>query len=164
MWLSDRRKFLFSLAALPLAGCGFEPAYGTRGQAQKLRNQVKFQDPTTRESFELVEQLERRLGPTQTATYQLRYKIRTSRERLAVTRQEITTGYNLLGTVDYTLTDLRNGKLVTQGKVSNFTTYSAISNNVATRAAQQDARKRLMVILADDIVTRLIATAGSIPA
>ena len=164
MSLSDRRKVLFSLAALPLAACGFEPAFGTNGQAEKLRNRVRLQDPNTRDGFVLVEELERRLGTPQVVVYQLRYSIRTSRERLAVTRQEVTTGFNILGTIDFTLSDLRSGRQVVQASVSSFTTYSSTSNNVATRAAEQDARKRLMVILADDMVERLIASAGSIPA
>lgn len=160
MSLSDRRAFLLGLAALPLAGCAFQPAYGTNGRAEALRNRIRVAEPDDRNGFDFVAQMERRLGRADVPVYELRYAISTNEERLAVTRQEITTGYNLLGRVDFTVVDLRTGRLATQGTINNFATYSATANTVATRAAEDDARLRLMVMLADDITTRLIATAG----
>ena len=59
------------------------------------------------------------------------------------------------------MVDLRTKQIATQGTVRNFATYSASANTVATRASEDDAQKRLMVILADDLTTRLIASAGS---
>jgi LPS-assembly lipoprotein len=41
--------------------------------------------------------------------------------------------------------------------VDNFTGYSATGTTVATQASKQDAEKRLMVILAEQIITRLYA-------
>ena len=52
-----------------------------------------------------------------------------------------------------------DGAVVTQGNVGGFTGYSATGSTVATTAARTDAQDRLMVILADQIVTRLIAAA-----
>ena len=48
---------------------------------------------------------------------------------------------------------------VTSGTVDSFTGYSATGSTVATRAARADAEERLTTILADQIVTRLIAAA-----
>jgi LPS-assembly lipoprotein len=45
---------------------------------------------------------------------------------------------------------------VTSGSVDNFTGYSATGTTVATLAAERDAQERLMTILADQIVTRLL--------
>jgi LPS-assembly lipoprotein len=42
--------------------------------------------------------------------------------------------------------------------VESFTAFSAAGSPVATQAAERDAEQRLMTILADQLVTRLIAT------
>ncbi len=126
-----------------------------------MRNQIRMAEPADRQSLDLVGQLERRLGRAQVPVFELRYAISTSEEGVAITQQAVTTGYNVLGSVDFTVVDLRSGRTVSQGTVSNFATYSSTSNTVATRAAEEDARKRLMVMLADDITARLIATSGT---
>ena len=45
---SDRRIFLSLLAALPLAACGFTPAYGPSGPARGLLGRVRVDDPDGR--------------------------------------------------------------------------------------------------------------------
>ena len=120
MSLSNRRAFLLGLAALPLAGCGYQPAHGTRGAASAALGNIRIQDPNDEAAFELVEQLERRLPGSGTPTHELRYTISTNRRRLAVTEEEITTGYNLNGRVDFQIVDLRDRSIATQGSVSNF--------------------------------------------
>lgn len=160
MSLSDRRSFLIALALLPLAGCGFEPAYGTGGAAQGLRGQVRIAAPTDRTGFALAGRLEERLGRADTPLYDLQYAIETDNEELAITEQQEITRYNLIGSVSYRLVDRQSATAVSSGTVQSFTSYSATSNTVATLTAERDARDRLMTILADQIVTRLIAFAG----
>lgn len=157
---SDRRSFLICLGLLPLAGCGFAPAYGTGGNAEGLRGQVLAAEPSDRLGFLLVSRLEERLTRPQNPLYRLEYDINTSRRTLAITSQEEIDSYNLTGRITYRLVDLSTGRTATTGTVNSFTTYSATSNTVATLTAEQDARERLMVILADQIVTRLIADTG----
>ncbi|MEL6518980.1 MAG: hypothetical protein AAFQ39_14775, partial [Pseudomonadota bacterium] len=72
--------------------------------------------------------------------------------------QEITR-FNVLGRVRFALFDLTSGDLVTNGEVSNFTSYSATGTPFATQTARQDARDRLMGVLADQVVARLLVTA-----
>ena len=50
-------------------------------------------------------------------------------------------------------------RVLTQGKVENFTGYSVTSLIVSIQSVTRDANERLMVILADQITARLIATA-----
>lgn len=158
---SDRRTFLIALAGLPLAACGFTPAYAPGGPAAGLMGQVRAEDPPNREAFDLVGRLEERLGtPSGGARYSLGYRIETREMGVAITPDNTITRYNITGSVAFTLKDAATGKVLTSGKVSNFTAYSATGTTVATLSAREDARHRLMVILADDIVTRLIASAG----
>lgn len=74
------------------------------------------------------------------------------------------TRYNLRGDVTYALRDLESGTVLSTGKVEHFTAFSASGSTVATESAERDAEARLMVILADGIVTRLMAAAPGLPA
>ena len=75
-----------------------------------------------------------------------------------MTSTNVTRRFEIVGSADYTLTG-PDGAVVTQGNVGGFTGYSTTGSTVATTAARTDAQDRLMVILADQIVTRLIAAA-----
>ena len=57
-------------------------------------------------------------------------------------------------------TDRTTATRVTGGRVESFTSWSATGSTVAGLTAEEDARLRLMRILADDIVARLLATSG----
>ena len=71
--------------------------------------------------------------------------------------------YSLAGKADYKLVDAQTDAVLLTGEVASFTSWSATGSTVATQTAEDDAHKRLMVMLADQIVTRLIATAASLP-
>lgn len=158
---SDRRAFLALIAAAPLAACGFAPAYGPSGAATALRGRVALQEPRTRAGFELVRRLQERLGPATAPRWRLAYTITTDDTGVAITPENAVTRYNIRGTVDWTLTDTTTDTRVDGGRATSFTSWSATGPTVAGLAAQEDAEDRLMVILADQIVTRLIAGAGT---
>ncbi len=164
MWSSDRRGFLgLAGAAGLLAGCGFTPAYGPQGGAAKLLEGVEPAAPTTRDAFALVQQLNARLGPSQVTRYRLDYKIDTEALGQGISPDNATTRYQLNGTVDYTLRDAADNAVLLTGRVTSFTSWSATGTVVASQAAQEDAHRRLMVILADQIVTRLLSQAPGLP-
>jgi LPS-assembly lipoprotein len=154
----DRRLLLTLLAALPVAACGFTPAYAPQGGADTLSRAVQVRAPVTRNDYMLTRQLETRLGRASTADYMLDYTLTVQDERIAITANNITRRFNLVGRASYTLTTT-DGTTVTSGTVDSFTGYSAPGSTVATRAARADAEERLTTILADQIVTRLIAAA-----
>lgn len=158
---SDRRSFLIALSALPLAACGFTPAYAPGGPAAGIMGEISPDDPPDRDAFDLVGQIEARLGLPKDPRFTLGYEIRTKETGVAITPDNATTRYNIAGSVRYTLRDAVTGKAVSSGEVHSFTSYGATGSTVATLAARADAHRRLMVILADEIVTRLIATAST---
>ena len=159
MSLPDRRFVLF--APLALLGCGFAPAYGPGGVAQGLEGRIRVADPNDTLGFDLVERLEERLGRPEAARFDLAYTIVTKAETLGITPEDAITRYHLTGYIDWTLTSRDTGQRATGGRVQGFTAYSATGSTVAGLAAQEDAAFRLMRMLADQIVTRLIATAGA---
>lgn len=156
-----RRGFL--LAPLLLAACGFTPAYAPGGGGDRLLGTIWVQDPTNKNGFDLVERLEERLGRPEDIRYDLAYTITTEAVGVGITTENEITRYNLKGVIDYTLTERASGTRVAGGRVQNFTAYSATGSTVAGLAAEEDAATRLMRILADQIVARLIAVSASLP-
>ncbi|MEM1129077.1 MAG: LPS assembly lipoprotein LptE [Pseudomonadota bacterium] len=159
---SDRRGVLLSLAAL--AGCGFTPAYAPGGPGAALNNQVVVRPPEGFYEFDLGQHLENRLGPPAVAVYGLAFTLQTDSERVAITEEQDTNRFNIVGTASYRLYNLAGDQTVTRGSVSSFTSYSATGTTVATNAAERDAYRRLMVILGDKIILRLIAALDDTPA
>lgn len=118
-------------------------------------------DPDDKLGFDLVERLEERLGRPEAARFDLGYSIVTKAESLGITPEDAITRFHLTGHIDWTLTSRETGQRATGGRVQGFTAYSATGSTVAGLAAEEDAAYRLMRILADQIVTRLLATSGS---
>ncbi len=152
------RRLRFVLPVL-LLGCGFTPVYGPSGAATGLNGQIMAADPSDRDGFVFVARLEDRLGLPNGAPYLLEYKIKTDRQGVGITPDGATTRFNVLGRIDYTLKDRATEQLLASGKVENFTGFSATGSIVGTISATEDASKRLMIILADQLVSELIVTA-----
>lgn len=153
----DRRTLLISFSAL--AGCGFTPVYGTgpSGQASDLRGRISVAAPEDVEGFELVKRLEDRLGLPEAADLSLTAQILITEEAVGFLPDGEISRFNVIGRVDWQLAEIGDGTGVASGSERSFTSYSATSTTVATTFAQRDARRRLMVILADRIVTDLLA-------
>lgn len=158
MSLSDRRTLLLSIAALPLAAaCGFSPAYAPGGAGQALRGQVRVADPVQSRDFDFVAALENRLGRPAAPRFDLSYSLSTSERGAARIPGLGDSRITLFATVAYQLTETATGSVVAEGSLRNFTNYSTTDTQLATLRAKEDAEARLMRILADQVVARLIA-------
>src|SRR5690606_12392470 len=116
------------------------------------------EDPGDKNAFDFVEQIENRLGRPTDHRFDLKYRITTESVGIGRTTDNRTTRYHLKGSVDYALHDAASGAKITEGRVQSFTAYAATGSTVAGLAAEEDAALRLMRILADQIVTRLLAS------
>jgi LPS-assembly lipoprotein len=159
MWWSDRRLFLG--AVLALASCGFTPAFAPEGPAVQLQDSIQVLSPTEKNGFDLVERLEQRLGRSRSPTLSLAYRIKTATNGVGITPDNAITRFNVTGAVNFVLSDIASGAELTKGTVESFTSYSASGTTVSTLAAERDAETRLMRLLADQIVARLVATSGT---
>ena len=157
----NRRTLL--LAPLALAACGFTPAYSPDGAATRLMGTVRAADPADKLSFDFVERVEERLGRPEAHRYDLAYSIVTETVGVGITPDNQITRYNLKGAIDWTLSDTATGARITGGRVQSFTAFAATGSTVAGLAAEEDAAYRLMRLLADQIVTRLVAEAAKLP-
>ena len=142
------------LGLLAVAGCGFAPVHSANNS---LRGRIGFETPNSVSGFRLRSQLEQRLGRSENPNYTVQVTVNTSQQTAAITSTRESVRFNLRGTADWTLTDAATGDRIDRGSVQSFTCYSATGSTVATQAASDDARERLMVILADMIATRLLA-------
>ena len=162
-----RRSVLAALALLP--ACGFTPAYGPGGAASGLWGAIAIAAPGDEDGYVLVRRLEERLGRAAAPRYGLAVDIRLTQEGLGVTPDQEITRYRLRGQLEYSLRRQADDRSVASGEIRSFTSYSApvfsatrgsiAGNPVSVLTAERDARERLMVILADRLVDRLIATA-----
>lgn len=147
------------LAAAPLAACGFTPVHGTGEAGGALRDRLRIEPPDTRLGFVLVARLEDRLGRAAAPTHVLTWDVETSDRDLAITGTDDITRVNITGTLTFAVTEAGSDARVQSGEVSTFTAYSTTGSPVATAAARRDAQDRLMVALADQLVSRLLAGA-----
>lgn len=160
---SDRRTFLGLIAALPLAACGFAPAYGPDGGASALRGRLQVQAPQSRTDFDFISRIAARLGSPTDPAYDLGYSISALRHMGGITANNVITRYSLHGTATWTLTERQSGTRVAGGTVRAFTSWSTTGTTVAGLAAEDDAYRRLSVMLADQVIQRLIAVAPDLP-
>lgn len=155
----NRRTLLTLPLALPavLTACGFTPAYGPAGPAQGLQGRIRAADPGDKNGFDFVTAIEARFGRSKDPRYGLAYTITTQSVGVGFATDTTITRYNLKGRVDWSLTDTESDTRISGGTAENFTSWSATSATVAAVAAEQDAAKRLMVILADQITAEILA-------
>lgn len=155
----NRRTLLTLPLALPavLAACGFTPAYGPAGPAQGLQGRIRAADPGDKNGFDFVTAIEARFGRSKDPRYGLAYTITTQSVGVGFATDTSITRYNLTGRVDWSLTDTESNTRIAGGTAENFTSWSATSATVAAGTAEQDAAKRLMVILADQIAAEVLA-------
>lgn len=150
------------LGVLALSACGLTPVYGPDGGGSKLFGKIRPRDPQDYQEFAFNRRLAERIGPEGEASFDLDYRMSIGVIPQAITPDEITTRYALNGTVEFALRD-RQGMTVSSGRVSSFTSYSTTDTTIATLSAERDARERLARMLADQVVTRLLAASASLP-
>lgn len=159
MWSPDRR----SLLILPLlAACGFTPAYGPQGAAGVLMGRVTTREAGNRAEFDFVQRFEERAGQPEAPFWRLDYQITVQARAAELTTEYAVTRYHLSGQVNWQLVPLVDGAKPLNGTAQSFTAWAATGSTVAVQAAEEDAQLRLMRILADQIVTQLIAGADKI--
>lgn len=155
MWLSDRRTLI--LGALALGGCGFTPVYGPGGAATGLQGAIALAEPKTDNSYYFNRRFEERLGRGGPgAAYSLTLELQTDEQDMGSTSAGNTTRYRLIGRAFYTLKDSVTDATLREGRTNAFTGYSTTGSTVATRAARTDAERRLMVLLADQVIDDLL--------
>lgn len=164
MWWSDRRSFLTLVACAGLlAGCGFAPVHGPQGAGGNLMGTIRADDPADRRDFQFVAALEERLGRPASERYTLAYSMDIAETERGTVRGFGATRNQMRGRLDYVLAR-PDGTEVTAGQVRAGTAYSLTSTQLATLAAREDAELRVIRMLVDALVARLMIDPALIPA
>lgn len=166
MWWSERpsrRLLLAAATALALAACGFTPLYAPGAPASRMAGRVDVAVLEGEPGFILRERLTERLGPPAAPTHRLEVRLELRRYGVALTQQNVTTQFDVIGTAEYRLVPLAGGPAVAAGEVRAVTGFSApelqTASAFASLAAEDDAERRLAVDLAERIVQRLALAA-----
>ena len=130
------------------------PVYGNDNA---VRGQFAFETDETVEGLHLGNRLVDRLGAPQNPTYTIKVTVSLSERAATITAEGDSARFNVIGIATWSVVNNASGQQITSGRTEAFTSYAATSSTVATQATRDDARKRLSVILADMIVTRVIA-------
>ena len=101
-----------------------------------------------------------RLGPPRRPRYRLAYTIATEDVPIGTTPSQETTRYNVIGRIDWALTEIAGGTTLISDGFESFASYADTGTPVSGLAAAEDAHRRLMVLMADHVVDKLTATAG----
>jgi LPS-assembly lipoprotein len=159
---SDRRQFLSALSSLAvLPACGFSPVLAPTGGAGALRGRVALDAPQNALDFAFVERMEDRIGrPGAQADLRLSYVIETGIRPVGVNPEGVATRVQIAGSVRFELTGPQ-GQVRVADTLRAFTAWSTTGDSVATEVASEDARQRLMAMLADAVVARLYAAGAA---
>jgi LPS-assembly lipoprotein len=149
----ERRAFLTVFAAAPLlAACGFEPLHAQRGAVAALPP-IRVEPIPERQGQILRNYLLDRLAPRGEAGaqgYALSIKLFEPRQVLALRRDDVISRMSYSAVASYELVDAA-GKRVVTGSSSYSTDYEITNSEFATLAALQNARERVLELVADDI-------------
>jgi LPS-assembly lipoprotein len=149
----ERRAFLTVFAAAPLlAACGFEPLHAQRGAVAALPP-IRVEPIPERQGQILRNYLLDRLAPrgeTGAQSYALSIKLFEPRQVLALRRDDVISRMSYSAIASYDLIDAA-GKRVTAGSSSFSTDYEITNSEYATLTALQNARERVLELVADDI-------------
>jgi len=155
---STVRHAILGLCILGLSACGYTPVYAPGGAGDGLAGSILVQEPGRENEYTFATRLEERFGRSQGARYRLDYSITTDTEGVGRTPEQQITRFNVTGTARYQVIDTASGTAVHSGEVESFTGYSATIPLAGARAATRDANERLMVILADQVAVRVLAS------
>ncbi|CUH40701.1 hypothetical protein JSE7799_03436 [Jannaschia seosinensis] len=143
-----------------LAACGFTPVYGPGGEAAALRSAIVVTEPDTRIEFAFTRRFEERLGQPGNPRYALIYTLLIEETGLAIDDSNNIERFNIEGVLDWALIPEGADAPVLTGQEVSFTAYSATGSTISTLESERDAERRLAAILADAVVTRLLAEAA----
>jgi LPS-assembly lipoprotein len=153
---------LLLLAAAALAACGFQPLYGQRqsGRVSADLARVDVAPIPDRIGQQLRNELLVRINPTgspDAPRYRLQVELREEPQGLLVERDDVITRVNLRLHAEFVLVNLEDQSQLVRGRVRSMAAYNITGQQYANLVAEQDAKRRAALAVADQIAARLAA-------
>lgn len=150
---------LFAAAAIALGGCGYRPLYGDRGavggaDVRKHLAEVKIAGIADRRGQILRNYLLDRMNPAGEPA-QARYVlsvITTETSRITDSRADGTaTRSDMVVTARFSMRDANTDAIVYVDRTESVSTYNLLTNRFASVSSEDEARRRAMEFVADQI-------------
>ena len=148
------------LAAALLAGCGFQPLYGTREGAAPVEalRAVQVDIIPNRSGQILRDELRTLFNPRGAEApdlYALKVNLEARTSDVAISREDTPTRSELAVTADYALTSLDDRRVLTRGRVRSVNGFNVAASDYANIVAESDALRSNLREVARQIQTRL---------
>lgn len=159
----DKLSRLLAIPAvlIGLAGCGFQPLYGERRPAAVSPSElssVQVDLIADREGQMLRNELLdlfQPAGASSKARYGLAVGLSIQRAGLGIRIDETATRANLIMVADFTVRDLANGDVMFRGRSRSITGYNVLDSEFATLSGENDAIRRAILDISQQISTRV---------
>lgn len=150
------------LCAFGLQGCGFQPLYGGRDAPGGAVTQemsdiliMPIADRTGQQMHNMLRDNLTPLGQPAEPQYGLRVSLKETTEDLGIRKDATATRANLTMVADYRLIDWQDKSTLFQGRSSSTNSYDILDSQYATQVAEDDARKRALQQLSEEMKIRL---------
>ncbi|MGK2741773.1 hypothetical protein ACSHT0_12845 [Tepidicaulis sp. LMO-SS28] len=164
MWLFDRRQIaplaFLMIAALGLAGCGFQPLYADRTGGAPVKAKLEaitIEAPGGEVGNGLKFNLEDLIGERGVAStrYSLRLSPQVRESNVAVRQDTEVTRRNVRLTTRFDLYDSEVGEVVLSGSSTSTGSYNRVDSEFANLMAYRNVEDRVIRDTAQDLYTRL---------
>lgn len=155
------RKLLSLVALLWLTGCGFQPVYGTFAphfDPSGRMNSIAVAPIANRDGQILRNHLIDRLylhGAPQTPRYQLKITLADDTIDLGIRKDAIATRAQRRQYADWVLVDTKTSQRIMSARSRSIVSYNIIDSAFATRVTSEDAQRRALEEIGDDITSRI---------
>lgn len=156
--MSGRRAVLLGLGAglgAALAGCGYRPLLAP-GDGGLAAVSLKLDAPGGRNGYAFRERWRRLAGaPKPSPAFRIEAGFTLSETGLAITDDEKTTRYDVVGDLRFSLYRAGEAEPVERGTLRAISAYSTLARPYATRIARRDVERRVARELAERLFVRL---------
>ncbi len=165
MWWSEPALRLSATLGLVLGlgACGFTPLYDPGTEARALQGRIDVPVISGAAGFVMREQLQNRLGQAVDPAYVLEVDLALDTTGIALTTDNVTTRFQVVGTAEFLLVPVGGGDPVLGDIVEAVASYSAPESQsvsaFASRVAERNAELRVARTMADRIATRIALSA-----
>jgi len=150
-------------AAALVSGCGFQPLYGERSGSASVSGDlalVEISKISNRTGQILRNELLDRINPNGEPgkpKYTLEITLSISKQELGIRKDETATRANMQFSSTFLLRENSSGAIVYRSGAAATTSYNIVDSDYGTISAERNARKRGIVIIAENITLRLSA-------
>jgi LPS-assembly lipoprotein len=144
-----------------LAGCGFEPLYGSRGQGSRVDSalsEIRIAPIKDRAGQQLYNYLLDRLNPRgapDRPRFILTTTLAISKVELGIERDETATRAKLSLSANFSLRNAADNAVVYAGSSQSTNSFNIVESDFATLSAEKDAIDRAARVVSEEIKTRL---------